>query len=124
MLPIMRAVCRRALRCVLTTFLLSPVAPGQSPAPSDDYTVRVNSNVVLLPTRVETRGGDTVYGLQSDRFIVEDNGVRQSVRVEDGPDSTSLSLVVAVQCGRSAPEEFNKLRGLATMVDGIAGSAS
>jgi VWFA-related protein len=54
---------------------------------------------------------------------VEDDGVRQTVRIDDSPDSESLSLVVAVQCGRSAAAEFNKLKGLGSMIEGITGGA-
>ncbi|MCC6587010.1 MAG: VWA domain-containing protein [Bryobacterales bacterium] len=77
----------------------------------------------MLPTRVETKAGETVYGLTADQFIVEDNGVRKLVRVEENPESTSISLVIAIQCGRSAAEEFGKLKGLATMIDAIVGAA-
>jgi VWFA-related protein len=55
---------------------------------------------------------------------VEDNGVRQPVQVDEDPEShPGLSLVVAVQCGRSAPDEFSKLRGLSTLLDEIVGDA-
>jgi hypothetical protein len=58
-----------------------------------------------------------------EEFIVEDNGVRQSVQVDEDPDSTGVSLVVVVQCGRSAPSEFKKLKGLNAMIGGIVGDA-
>ena len=32
-------------------------------------------------------------------------------------------MVVVVQCNRSAPAEFSQLKGLATMVDAVAGGA-
>jgi VWFA-related protein len=95
-----------------------------SPAPRDEkgYTLQVQSNLVFLPTRVQTKKGDTIYELTEDRFIVEDDGVRQAIRIEESPDSESVSLVVAVQCGRSAVAEFDKLKGLGTMLEGIVGS--
>jgi hypothetical protein len=34
------------------------------------------------------------------------------VSVEEDPESSGISLVVAVQCSRSAPSEFSKLKGL------------
>jgi VWFA-related protein len=100
---------------LLTGWALSP----QEPLPS--FTVR--SDLVYLPTRVETKKGDTIYGLQADAFIVEDNGVRQPVTVDAGPDLRGISLVVVVQCSRSAPEQFDRLKGLPTMIDAIAGGA-
>ncbi|HTB14635.1 MAG TPA: hypothetical protein VK752_23850 [Bryobacteraceae bacterium] len=84
---------------------------------------KVRSNLVFLPTRVQTKQGDTVYGLRAEQFIVEDNGVRQVVNVDEDPESSGLSLVVAVECGRSAPLEFKKLKGLGAMIGGIVGDA-
>jgi len=81
-----------------------------------------HSNLVFLPTRVQDKNGKTIYGLTADQFIVEDNGVRQAVQVDEEPGSSGLSLVVLVQCSRSAPEEFRKIKGLGAMVDAIAGA--
>ena len=114
------------------TILFAPLARGQnagiaeSPrgqAGAENYKLRVHSNLVILPTRVQTRKGETIYGLIAEEFIVEDNGVRQSVQVDEDPDSAGVSLVVVVQCGRSAPMEFKKLKGLNAMIGGIVGDA-
>lgn len=99
----------------------SPAAAQQSPAENPQFTV--HSNLVFLPTRVQSRSGETIYGLKPEQFIVEDNGVRQSIHVDEDPDSSGLSLVVAVQCSRSAESEFSKLKGLGAMIDAIVGDA-
>jgi VWFA-related protein len=99
----------------------SPAAAQQSKAENPQFTVR--SNLVFLPTRVQSKNGETIYGLKPEQFIVEDNGVRQSIHVDEDPDSSGLSLVVAVQCSRSAESEFVKLKGLGAMIDGIVGDA-
>ena len=116
-----------SITAILVTSALFAVAMcAQKPSTSDGDEAprfRVRSNLVFLPTRVETKRGDTIYGLTSDQFMVEDDGVRQIVQVEDSQDSNALSLVVAIQCGRSAVAEFNKLKGLATMIEEIVGSA-
>jgi len=83
----------------------------------------VRSDLVFLPTRVQDRKGDTVYGLRPEQFMVEDNGVRQAVNVDEDPESSGVSLVVAVECGRSAALEFKKLKGLGAMIGGIVGDA-
>jgi VWFA-related protein len=112
------------------TILLATLARGQnagiaeSPLSQTDagnYKLRVNSNLVFLPTRVQSRKGETIYGLTPEEFIVEDNGVRQFVKVDEDADSAGVSLVVVVQCGRSM--EFNKLKGLNTMIGEIVGDA-
>ena len=93
------------------------VLSAQDAANKPEFTVR--SNLVFLPTRVQSAKGATIYGLKPEQFIVEDNGVRQPVSVEEDPDSTGVSLVVAVQCSRSAVSEFNKLKGLGSMIGAI-----
>src|SRR4051812_46766452 len=108
---------------VLFAVLFWPEVKAQQLRSPDERNIRVHTSLVMLPTRVETKVGETIYGLTADQFIVEDNGVRQLVRIEDSPESTSLSLVIAIQCGRSAAEEFGKLKGLATMIDAIVGEA-
>lgn len=97
--------------------------PSPEPQPDQVYPLRARSNLVFLPTRVETKKGDAIYGLTEEKFIVEDDGVRQTVKLDDSPDANGLSLVVVVQCSRSAVAEFGKLKGLGTMVEEIAGSA-
>jgi VWFA-related protein len=61
--------------------------------------------------------------LKQDQFVVEDNGVPQKIHLDEDTDSLGLSLVVVVQCSRSAGYEFPKLNGLPTMIDAIAGGA-
>lgn len=108
-------------RLTALALLFVPLAVGQTSGEDSKFTVR--SNLVFLPTRVQTRKGATIYGLKAEQFIVEDNGVRQSVHLDEDPESSGLSLVVAIQCSRSAVSEFNKLKGLGAMIDAIAGDA-
>jgi VWFA-related protein len=102
---------------VAALFLLGCVAGGQ------DNQFSVRSDLVFLPTRVQTKKGDTVYGLRPEQFIVEDNGARQTVTIDEDPESSGLSLVVVVQCSRSAGQEMKKLKGLSTMIEAITGGA-
>jgi VWFA-related protein len=100
----------------------NPPSP-RNQADTENYKLTVRSNLVFLPTRVQTKHGETIFGLTPENFIVEDNGVRQSVQVDEDPDFMGVSLVVVLQCGRSAPSEFNKLKGLDAMIGGIVGDA-
>ncbi len=100
-------------------FVLSLAALAQE----QSQTLSIQSNIVLVPTSIQTKRGDMLYGLKPDQFVVEDNGVRQTTHVDEETDALGLSLVVAVQCSRSAIMEFAKLKGLATMIDAITGGA-
>ncbi|HME07084.1 MAG TPA: hypothetical protein VKG25_08535, partial [Bryobacteraceae bacterium] len=105
--------------CLIATAVLAS-AVGQIEPEKTKFTV--HSNVVFLPTRVENRKGGAIYGLKAEQFLVEDNGVRQIVHVDD-PDFSGLSLIVLVQCSRDAASEFHKLKGQSPMIDAIVGDS-
>jgi len=119
------------MRTLLPVLLLCGIVPSwaqttpQPPSPANDqsYTLKTQSNVVLVPTTVQTKHGDMIYELKPEQFVVEDNGVPQTVHVDEDTDALGLSLVVVVQCSRSAGYEYPKLGGLGSMIDGIAGDA-
>ena len=106
---------------------LAGSASAQEPAPANPQaptsTITVQSQLVLVPTGVRTKKGDNIYGLQASDFTIEADGVPQQVRLDDSDTPVPLSLVVMVQCSRTAWREGPKIRGLATMVDAIVGGA-
>jgi len=110
---------RWRLALVVLAGMLPQAAPSQAPDPK--FTAR--SNIVFLPTRVQAKNGDTIYGLTADQFVIEDDGVRQKVHLDQDPETEGLSLVVLVQCSRDAGEELKKMTGLATMIEAIVGGA-
>ena len=91
----------------LLAFLLAALM-AQQPATSfaQDNTFRSQSNVVLVPVLVTDSNGDAVLGLRANDFVVEDNGVPQTVSLDQAAQLTPISLVVIVQRGRSAPLHF------------------
>jgi VWFA-related protein len=113
------------MRPLLTVLLLCTAAMAQTPPATNDqsYTLKTQSNIVFVPTTVQTRHGDIIYELKQNQFVVEDNGVPQIVHLDEDTDTLGLSLVVVIQCSRSAGYEFPKLNGIGTMVDAIAGDA-
>ena len=113
----------RILLCVVLFCSAAALAQNPPPQDSQSYTLRTQANIVLVPTTVQTKHGDMIYALKPEQFVVEDNGVPQTVHVDEDTDSLGLSLVVVVQCSRSAGYEFPKLNGLGTMIDAIAGDA-
>ena len=72
---------------------------------------------MLVPALVKDAEGGIVYGLQAADFLVEDNGVEQTVRLDEAPEGQPISLVVVVQRGRRAAAEFPRMQGLRTMLD-------
>ena len=117
------------LRLVFIAFLVAArfaaaqqLPPAEPPQPmpgshSDVPTLRITTNEVLVPTLVEKRGGGIVYGLKTDDFVLEDNGVAQKLRVQEEMDTAPVSLVVAVEQGGMSVLEFDKVAKLAPLLD-------
>lgn len=101
--------------------------PPQPPQPFDadsnlnPPTFHVSTSVVIVPTLVEKKDGDILYGLRPSDFAVYDNGVEQKIHVDDDIDLQPVSLVVCVERGRDAPLEFDKLSQLGPLLDLFVG---
>jgi VWFA-related protein len=78
--------------------------------------LRVQSNVVVVPTLVKDAEGHIVYGLTQDDFVIEDDGVEQPVHLDESAESEPVSVVVAVQTGRRAWREYSRIRGIGPML--------
>ena len=70
-----------------------------------------------MPTLVEMPSGEIVYGLGPGDFQLLDNGVPQQLHVDDDLDNEPVSVVVAVEKGRMAALEFEKINRLAPLID-------
>src|SRR5271165_1459799 len=103
---------------VLSPLVLALLGGSALPQePTQETTLRAQSNVVLVPALVKDQRGGIVYGLQARNFIVEDDGVEQAARLDEAPEGQPISLVVAIQRGRRAYAEFPRVQGLKSMLD-------
>lgn len=101
---------------ILLAILSTAIGNSQEP------TFHGQSNVVLVPALVKDAGGNPIFGLQAGDFTVEDDGIAQQIRLDETADSEPLSLVIAIQRGRTAALESERIRTLSTMLDPILGS--
>src|SRR6476660_7429362 len=108
------------IACLFVVHAGLTAAQAQRQTDQQPPTLRTQSNVVLVPTLVKDRAGKLVFGLQASDFMIEDNGVAQQVSMDEAEPQKAVSLVVAIQTGRSAVYEFNRMKGLATLLDQIA----
>ena len=90
--------------------------PNQEPP-----TFHVSTSVVVVPTLVEKRDGDVLYGLKPSDFSIFDNGIEQKIHVDDDLDTQPVSLVVCVERGRDARLEFDKIRKLGPLLQSFIG---
>ena len=108
--------CWKKSRLCGITILISLLLLARPAASQDEPTFRTQSNLVLVPALVRDKTGEIVYGLQAKDFIIEDNGVAQTVHLDEAAEAEPVSLVVAVQCGRRADYELPRMHGLGLML--------
>ena len=105
------------LACLL---LLSPmVGRVQESIQQDIPSLRTQSNVVFVQALVKDRAGKLVFGLHAKDFIIEDDGIEQQVSMDEAEPQEAVSLVIAIQSGRSALFEFQRMKGISSMLDQI-----
>ncbi|MBV9180310.1 MAG: hypothetical protein JO356_03290, partial [Acidobacteria bacterium] len=84
-------------------FSFAMTANGQSreqwSASSQPSALTARSNLVLVPALVKTKTGDLVFSLTADDFMLTDDGIRQSLKLEVDNDLQPLAIVVIVQTG-------------------------
>ncbi|HWG88330.1 MAG TPA: VWA domain-containing protein [Candidatus Acidoferrales bacterium] len=98
---------------LLLAFTLVAVLAGQE---TQNPSFRTESNLVLVPTLVRGEDAKPVWGLHASDFVVEDDGVAQTVHLDETADPGPVSIVVAVQNGRTAEDEFKRIRTFSTML--------
>ena len=81
----------------------------------------VRSNVVLVPALVKTKRGEAVFSLGADDFILTDNGVPQSLRVEPDTDLQPLALAVIVETGGQGAFHLGDYHDLGAVLDAVIG---
>ena len=108
---------RSTLACL---FLLSPmVGHVQESTQQDIPSLRTQSNVVFVPALVKDHAGKLVFGLHAKDFMIEDDGIEQQVSMDEAEPQEAVSLVIAIQSGRSALYEFQRMKGISSMLDQI-----
>jgi VWFA-related protein len=119
-------------RLLATLLLLPALAHAQqtpTPAPpqpdgsqQQPYTLQTGRRIVLVPATVSLKG-QIIYGLKVDQFQITDNGVPQTITLDEEAQDLGLSLVVVLQCSRMAAMEYEKIRGLPDLIDAMVGGA-
>lgn len=120
----MRCVAQTACLGALLFPLSWHVVGQENPQPqrvgsAQQPSFRTQSNAVLVPALVKDKNGAIVYGLNAGDFIIEDDGVEQAVHMDEEPETAPISLVVAIQLGRTAAAELPRIRTLGAMLDPI-----
>jgi VWFA-related protein len=127
-MPPLRFLAAIALGTITTASLSAqkpaPAPPATQPDGSSQqpYTLQTGRKIVLVPTTVSLKG-QIIYGLKANQFLVTDNGVPQTVTLDEDAEGLGLSLVVVLQCSRMAAMEYQKIEGLPNLIEALVGGA-
>jgi hypothetical protein len=112
-----------AMRVAYTlVVLLSLAAVGRTQqSDKDEPTISVRSTLVEVPILVKTKGGEEVFQLTADDFLVTDNGIPQHLTLDQDTDSQPLALAIVVETGGSGARHLDDYRQLDSILDTLIG---
>src|ERR1017187_4193237 len=107
--------------CFFCLFLsLAAVAPAQQ-TETVPPTLTVRSTLVLAPVLVKSRGGQVIFKLTADDFLLTDNGVPQNLTLVEDTDSQPLALAIVVETGGAGALHLDDYRQLDAILDALVG---
>lgn len=98
-----------------------PSSDNSKTPPAQVPSLTVRSNLVLVPVLVKTKAGENVFSLTADDFILTDNNVAQSLRLETDMDLQPLAVVVVVETGGQGAAHLGDYKGLGAELDAVIG---
>jgi hypothetical protein len=113
------------MRSACTLYLLLFLAAVGTSAQKGDEgqpTLTVRSTLVEAPILLKTKGGEVVFGLSADDFLVTDNGVPQHLTLDQDTDSQPLALAIVVKTGGAGARHLTDYRQLDSILDALIGN--
>ncbi len=117
----MNLVMRSAL---ILPLLLSfaPVGVSAQQGDTGQATLTVRSTLVEVPALVKTKGGEVVFELTADDFLLTDDGVPQHLTLDPDTDWQPLALAICVETGGAGARHLADYRELDALVDALIGN--
>lgn len=112
------------MRCACALCLLLCLGAAGLFAQQSDQgqtTLTVRSTLVEVPTLLKTKGGEVVFGLTADDFVLTDNGVPQRLTLDQDTDSQPLALAIVVETGGAGARHLADYRQLDSILDTLIG---
>lgn len=96
--------------------------PNETAAQDQTTTLRVGTSIVLVPALVTTKNGDPVFTLTAQDFSLWDDGLEQTLRLEDDADRQPVALVIVVEAGGEGATHLDDYAAIGPMIDGLVGN--
>lgn len=84
--------------------------------------VKVRSNLVMVPVFVNSTHGRPVLDLTVNDFVLTDNGIPQTLTMEEGTDSQPLALAIVVETGGAGATHLADYQELDSILDALVGN--
>lgn len=108
------------VRSAFLLFLfLVPLSAPCAGAQSDPLVI--NSKLVLVPALVKSHDGERVYMLQAQDFTLLDNGIPQTLHLEEESGREPLALAIVVQTGGLSAAHLKDYRRIETFLEDMIG---
>jgi VWFA-related protein len=113
----MRFACALPLLLFLTTL-------GAQAQQSDtaQTTLTVRSTLVEVPALVKAAGGQIVFELTADDFVLTDDGIPQHLTLDPDTDSQPLALAICVETGGAGARHLMDYQHLDAILDALLGN--
>ncbi|MGH9496223.1 MAG: VWA domain-containing protein [Candidatus Sulfotelmatobacter sp.] len=108
--------------CTFSLLLWLAAVGGAQQSDKDQPTLSVRSTLVEVPILVKTKGGEVVFQLTADEFLLTDNGVPQHLLLNEDTDSQPLALAIVVETGGAGARHLIDYRQLDSILDGLIGN--
>jgi VWFA-related protein len=108
--------------CVFLVLLSFTAVGGAQQSGKDQPTLTVNSTLVEVPILAKTKGGEVVFQLTGDDFLLTDNGVPQHLTLDPDTDSQPLALAIVVETGGAGARHLDDYRQLDSILDALIGN--
>jgi VWFA-related protein len=113
------------MRSACTLFLLlclAAVGVCAQQSEKGQPTLTVRSTLVEVPILLKVKGGEVIFGLTADDFLVTDNGVPQHLTLDQDTDSQPLALAIVVETGGAGARHLTDYRQLDSILDALIGN--
>lgn len=103
------------------TLLLCLASSSYLYARAQSDTVTVNSDLVLVSALVKAHNGERVYLLKAQDFVVLDNGIPQTLHLEEETGREPIALAIVVQNGGRAALQLKDYQHIEPLLEDMIG---